>query len=223
VNQKAVAQFPIEIKDVVYNESSTKKAITSLAEGASATTNYAAIVANIVLIPFKGAMSVLLDYLLAEMLYLNLMNGPLLIYPSIILDALKDKNQPLPNIFQSWIGGRDCSVLENYQRNGIACSIFDNFGSVILKLAIILLATTIITMITRAYFKKVQPQVDALDNEEAKRKYLDGKESDAQQKTEGNGYVQQVKNREVIQWRGAATDSSHRRNGGREGAASKDN
>jgi hypothetical protein len=198
MNQKAVAQFPIEIKDVVYNESSTKKAMTSLAEGASATTNYAAIVANIVLIPFKGAMSVLLDYLLAEMLYLNLMNGPLLIYPSIILDALKDKNQPLPNIFQSWIGGRDCSVLDNFQRNGIACSIFDNFGSVILKLAIILLATTIITMITRAYFKKVQPELDAQEKEEAKQKYLD-EAANTNPKMEGNGLVEQVKNRDVIQ------------------------
>ena len=111
---------------------------------------------NVCMISFDGALSIVLDRLLMDLVYLKLVNGPVLVYPSIVLSFLSFNpvfGIPIPNLFETFLREPFCSPVGVYRRNGLGCSIYFNYGDNLVAL-ILLLGCTLAVVPSISFFQR---------------------------------------------------------------------
>ena len=163
--RKAFREFPIRSGSVsiIANSKDAQKA----AEVVSQFINSIKTVSNIISMTASPATAIALDKAISEFNYLQLIGGPILTYPDLILYSVTQLNLlpfSIGNPFESWVEIDSCDPHEVFQRNGIECNFLYNYGEDTLVIYGTLLVTILITacmgIIIKLIIRKNRPKSD---------------------------------------------------------------
>lgn len=124
-------------------------------------------IGNFGVINFSPLLGNTMDKVLADLGYLPLLNGDILMYPSIVLSYLTDSifYIPFPNWFTDFLFDGNCRPNDIYAKNGYSCNMLFNFGSDLLLLLLQLLANGTVTILCRVVFSRALTDKEAMDSE----------------------------------------------------------
>jgi hypothetical protein len=130
--------FPIEIKDVTMGDlSATAKAGRTSLEIANSLRTPLTLIA----MASSPSSSMIMDNIYCRFLMLLMLAGPLIVKPNEILIATVSMNMipfSFSNPFDSFDKQATCNLSEQFDRNGLSCSIFGNYGEDLIVLMVTL-------------------------------------------------------------------------------------
>ena len=154
--------YPLIVKEVHFEGSNPPTAVKvtkSIGTGAKSTIQTIRSTAAISITFARPMSSMALDRLVAEFMYLKLVDGPFLYYPDAFLKLISDSSMlpvDVPNLFSPGspvsLGltihhDERCQVPATYQKQGYKCNILANYGSDLVVLAGYLLLGVLITVL----------------------------------------------------------------------------
>ena len=96
--------------------------------------------------------------------FLKNLDGPVLIYPDLVLEMFSESNmlpwEVPPNLFKSWKSGTDCTPKDTYAANGMECSIFENYGSDLIFLLCCAVFSIMVGAVNQYFKGKIQKQAE---------------------------------------------------------------
>ena len=123
-------EFPIVINHITLltDEAGSLKSVAQQISHSAAPSRC---IANIVLAGTNPAVSVLIDKIMSEFVYIELLNGPAMVFPDFILRHTFDKKYwpvDVSNPFLGFVGNEVCEKPENLDKSHKGCSILINYG-----------------------------------------------------------------------------------------------
>ena len=123
--------FPIRWDNIYLERSGTTGALDSATSTTSTSTASAKMIAQLVVITQNSNIAKIPDQMVANMIYLKLMNGETYLYPSKVFDFFGNSNIPfveVDNPFEKTYTNPNCLLAPKFYQSGLDCSIMVNYG-----------------------------------------------------------------------------------------------
>ena len=145
--KKVFEDYPIKVINVFHMDVS--KGYRNIMKTTSKTAETAKALLNIVGMSISPAASVMLDKMLANFMYLELLTGPFLVYPDYVFKAARCLNMipiKMGNPFEKWGQQTSCVPLESFVIAEYECGFFANYGEDFFGLIITLAINIVISL-----------------------------------------------------------------------------
>ena len=145
--KKAFEDYPIKIINVFHID--VTSSYSSAMKTTSKTVETAKALLNIIGMTISPAASVMLDKMLANFMYLELLTGPFLVYPNYVFKAARGLNMipfRMGNPFEKWGQQTSCVPLDNFVLADYNCGFFANYGEDFFGLMITLAINIVISL-----------------------------------------------------------------------------
>ena len=100
-----------------------------------------------------------LDALMCKLIYLEVLEGPFIFYPEILLSATVNLDSLpiyLVNPFKNWVDQDPCNPSDGFKRNGIECNILGSNGFDFIQLGFTLAISLSVILVTKILIDKKQ-------------------------------------------------------------------
>ena len=144
---KSFEDYPIKITKVFHID--VTSSYSSVMKTTSKTVETAKALLNIIGMSISPAASVMLDKMLANFMYLELLTGPFLVYPDYVFKAARGLNMipfRMGNPFEKWGQQTSCVPLDNFVLADYDCGFFANYGEDFFGLMITLAINIVISL-----------------------------------------------------------------------------
>ena len=146
-NKKVFEDYPIKVINVFHMDVS--KGYSNVMKTTSKTAETAKALLNIIGMSISPAASIMLDKMLANFMYLELLTGPFLVYPDYVFKAARGLNMipfRMGNPFEKWGQQTSCVPLESFVIAEYECGFFANYGEDFFGLIITLAINIVISL-----------------------------------------------------------------------------
>ena len=130
---KVFTRYPVTVPNVQCSKPGSASAVTkAAAESTSASMSSVRSAANVVVSAAGNpASSMALDKILSELFFVRLVDGPMLVYPHLVL-YYASSTSTLPvsagNPLEDWAADPTCAVARALAENEVACNLLDSYG-----------------------------------------------------------------------------------------------
>ena len=156
--------YPIEVNRLVLISGGASQAAKSTGETISAASSSIRAIANLAVSGANPGSAMALDKVLSEFFFLRFLEGPQIIYPTLVLTYASSPGS-LPfsvgNPFADWAHNQVCPVPQVYAENDVSCNMLESYGEdVAINFAILMLTLSISLGFMFLCFKWKKPQTE---------------------------------------------------------------
>lgn len=160
---KVFSEYPIVIDNLVILQESSTSILVKIADGLASACGVIRYMLTLFTLTLRPSITMAIDRLLSKLTFLRLLNGPPMVYPSIVLDSF-ESIPVLPygvgNPFFTFASmGKYCKTAESLTFAGIKCSFFLNYGENLMLLIIQLIISIVVSSIVAIIFNTILKQV----------------------------------------------------------------
>ena len=160
---KVFDEYPIVIDNLVILSESSTSILVKISDGLASACGIVRYILTLFTLTLRPSLTIVLDRLLSKLTFLRLMNGPPMVYPSIVFDSF-EAVPVLPygtgNTFYSFASkGKYCKTAEALSFAGVYCSIFLNYGENLMLLIVQLIISIAFSAIVSVIFNTILKQV----------------------------------------------------------------
>ena len=156
--------YPIEVTGLVLISGGASQTAKSTGEAISAASSNIRAIANLAVSGANPGSAMALDKVLSEFFFLRFLEGPQIIYPTLVLTYASSPGS-LPfsvgNPFADWAHNQVCPVPQVYAENDVSCNMLESYGEdVAINFAILMLTLSISLGFMFLCFKWKKPQTE---------------------------------------------------------------
>ena len=156
--------YPIEVNRLVLISGGASQAAKSTGETISAASSSIRAIANLAVSGANPGSAMALDKVLSEFFFLRFLEGPQIIYPTLVLTYASSPGS-LPfsvgNPFAGWAHNQVCPVPQVYAENDVSCNMLESYGQdMTINFAILMLTLSISLGFMFLCFKWKKPQTE---------------------------------------------------------------
>jgi hypothetical protein len=144
---KEFSDYPIIIRNIYFED--VRNNITKITKATTTMSTTTKTALSVIGVGFSPAASIMMDKLISNFVYLELLSGPFIAYPDYIFKSAKNlKLLPvnLGNPFNKYSQETECEPPANYQSAEYSCSMLANYGDDMLNLQITLAINIVISL-----------------------------------------------------------------------------
>ena len=161
---QAFVDYPIEVNRLVLISGGASQTAKSTGEAISVASSSIRAIANLAVSGANPGSAMALDKVLSEFFFLRFLEGPQIVYPTLVL-AYSSSPGSLPfsvgNPFAGWAHNQVCPVPQVYAENDVSCNMLESYGEdMAINFAILVLTLSISLGFMFLCFKWKKPQTE---------------------------------------------------------------